>query len=101
MVFYNIHRFHNDKDYWGDPEVFRPERFLDNKHRDRFIPFGFGKRSCMGESLAKAELFMFIVMLLQRLRFEPPKEHPMPDPEADIAGVTRSPQPFHISIKAR
>jgi len=35
-----------EKDYWGDPECFRPERFLDAngsliKH-ERLIPFGIG-----------------------------------------------------------
>jgi methyl farnesoate epoxidase/farnesoate epoxidase len=36
-----------DRKHWGDPEVFRPERFL-NEHGgivqdDWFVPFGFGK----------------------------------------------------------
>jgi len=38
---------HMDKDYWGDPETFRPERFINekgefvaNKH---VVHFGFGK----------------------------------------------------------
>jgi methyl farnesoate epoxidase/farnesoate epoxidase len=36
-----------DKKYWGDPEAFRPERFLDSNGKfvkpERVIPFGFGK----------------------------------------------------------
>lgn len=36
-----------DKDLWGDPEVFRPERFLDEsgqlKKKDWSLPFGAGK----------------------------------------------------------
>ncbi len=71
-VFYNIYYFHNDPEYWGDPEKFRPERFLEQvdgttklvKH-ERLVPFGFGRRICMGESLAKAELFLFTVLLIQ------------------------------------
>jgi len=36
-----------DRKHWGDPEVFRPDRFL-NEHGgilqdDWFVPFGFGK----------------------------------------------------------
>lgn len=38
---------HHDKAYWKDPEVFRPERFIDDKgmliHHDNLIPFGLGK----------------------------------------------------------
>lgn len=36
-----------DKEHWGDPETFRPERFLDTKGNiiqdDWLIPFGLGK----------------------------------------------------------
>ena len=39
-----------DKDYWIDPEQFRPERFIapDGSfvNDERVAIFGFGKRSC-------------------------------------------------------
>ena len=54
--------------YWGDGEVFRPERFLDPtgycKKDDHLIPFSIDKRQCLGETLAKAELFLFFTGLL-------------------------------------
>jgi cytochrome P450 len=65
MFTYNIHKFHMDPDHWESPEVFNPDRFLQNDTNEQFIPFGFGKRMCMGESLAKSELFIFAVLLLQ------------------------------------
>ncbi len=74
-VNYSIYNIHTDRDYWGDPEVFRPERFLENDGKkqkavrpERLVPFGFGKRVCMGQLLAKAELFMFTVFLIQARR---------------------------------
>merc|ERR1711976_245439 len=38
--------------YWGDGEVFRPERFLNEKGEvikdEHLIPFSIGKRQCLG-----------------------------------------------------
>jgi cytochrome P450 len=46
-VIVNVWSFHNDPDFWGDPEVFRPERFLDEKgqllKKDYSLPFGAGQ----------------------------------------------------------
>jgi len=43
----NMWSFHNDPNFWGDPEVFRPERFLDEKghllKKDYSLPFGAGQ----------------------------------------------------------
>jgi cytochrome P450 len=46
VVIVNVWSFHNDPDFWGDPEVFRPERLLDEKgqllEKDYTLPFGAG-----------------------------------------------------------
>jgi hypothetical protein len=45
-VFVNMWSFHNDIGFWGDPEKFRPERFLDEKGqllKDYSLPFGAGQ----------------------------------------------------------
>ncbi|XP_023243956.1 cytochrome P450 2J6-like [Centruroides sculpturatus] len=44
IVIANIWSVHNDKDYWKDPEIFRPERFLDATGKkvirhELYIPF--------------------------------------------------------------
>ena len=105
-IFYNLYKFHFDKDYWGDPETCRPERFLsENKkatvRKDYFNPFGMGKRSCLGESLAKAELLIFTAMILKELKISLPKEHPKPDVENAVAGITRTAKPFFIHLSLR
>ncbi|KAM9318765.1 uncharacterized protein KZ484_023070 [Pholidichthys leucotaenia] len=62
----------NEKD-WTDPSSFNPQHFLDQngnfKKNPALIPFSAGKRSCVGESLARMELFIFIVSLLQDFTF--------------------------------
>lgn len=63
---------HFDQDYWGDPEVFRPERFiLDGKFKsnERILPFGYGKRRCVGESLARVQNFLLFANLMKNFRF--------------------------------
>jgi len=46
-VILNLWSFHNDPNFWGDPEVFRPERFLDEKgqllKKDYSMPFSAGQ----------------------------------------------------------
>ena len=53
---------HHDKRFWGDPENFRPERFINEdgkfQKNDALIPFSLGKRQCLGELLARDELFL-------------------------------------------
>ncbi|EPB71359.1 hypothetical protein ANCCEY_09544 [Ancylostoma ceylanicum] len=42
---------HRDPNYWDDPEVFRPERFIESelKHPYAYIPFSAGSRNCIGK----------------------------------------------------
>jgi hypothetical protein len=55
----------------------------------------------MGESLAKAELFLFTAILIKNVIIEKPESNPIPDPKNDVAGFTRSPKPFHVKIQRR
>lgn len=45
-MLYSIYSVHMDKEHWGDPEDFRPERFLSAEgkiiHDDRILTFGLG-----------------------------------------------------------
>uniref|UniRef100_A0A8C8Z5D2 Cytochrome P450 1A n=1 Tax=Prolemur simus TaxID=1328070 RepID=A0A8C8Z5D2_PROSS len=60
---------------WGDPFEFRPERFLTpdgiiNKAlSEKVILFGLGKRKCIGETIGRLEVFLFLATLLQQVEF--------------------------------
>lgn len=43
---------HRDPRYWDNPEVFNPDRFIDQelKHPYCYIPFSAGSRNCIGKS---------------------------------------------------
>ena len=47
MILPNLDSLMMDEDIWGDPEVFRPERFLNSDGKlsvpTEFIPFFLGK----------------------------------------------------------
>lgn len=65
-----------DKTQWKTPYEFNPHHFLDKDGKfvrhDAFMPFSAGRRACAGESLAKMELFLLFVGLLQAFTFYPP-----------------------------
>ncbi|TRZ04014.1 hypothetical protein DNTS_031183 [Danionella cerebrum] len=65
-----------------------------------FLPFGAGPRVCVGESLARIELFLFTARLLQRFRFSKVAGKPLPDLSGRL-GVVLQPEKFSVSIIPR
>lgn len=105
IMLVSLYSLNMDADYWGDPMNFRPERFLDAngqlvQHIDQFLPFGSGKRRCMGENLAKSTLFLFFTTFLHSFEFFVPNGHPMASIEG-YDGITLSPKPFKLVLKPR
>uniref|UniRef100_A0A3Q1K977 Cytochrome P450, family 2, subfamily AD, polypeptide 2 n=1 Tax=Anabas testudineus TaxID=64144 RepID=A0A3Q1K977_ANATE len=87
-----------DKNEWETPDAFNPEHFLDSKgqfrRREAFLPFSAGKRVCLGEHLARMELFLFFTSLLQRFTICPvPGEMPSLN---GVLGFNNSPEEFRI-----
>ena len=99
-----LYSLFQDKDHWGDPEVFRPERFLDPEGKlvkdEWMIPFGAGKRACLGEILARSTLFLFFTTLLQEFTFTIPEGDPIPS-KIPLSGITIAPQPFRVKVTKR
>ncbi|XP_033105470.1 cytochrome P450 2C23-like [Anneissia japonica] len=96
----NLKRIHTDPKYWHDPMTFNPARFLDEdgqkvKKLNVFMPFGIGRRACLGESLAKMEMFLFMTNFFQKFKVTIPEGHPQPDFDP-VVGLTMSPKQFKV-----
>uniref|UniRef100_A0A668RX42 Uncharacterized protein n=1 Tax=Oreochromis aureus TaxID=47969 RepID=A0A668RX42_OREAU len=93
----------NDETMWETPNSFNPQHFLDQdgkfRRREAFLPFSAGKRVCLGEQLARMELFLFLTSLLQRFSFSAPAGE-QPSLEFKL-GVTRSPKPYRLCAVPR
>ncbi|XP_077196861.1 cytochrome P450 2F3-like [Paroedura picta] len=89
---------HRDITKFNDPEVFDPTNFLDKKgnfnRSEAFMPFGVGKRVCLGEPLARMEIFLFLTILVQHFILQPV----VPPEEIDLSpisiGLIAIPHPF-------
>ncbi|XP_009577081.1 PREDICTED: cytochrome P450 2J2-like [Fulmarus glacialis] len=91
-----------DKNEWETPDTFNPGHFLKDGQfwkRESFVPFSLGKRACLGEVLARSELFLFFTALLQKFTFQAP-----PDTTLSLQfklGMTLAPQPYKICAVPR
>jgi cytochrome P450 len=65
---------HRIPEFFPDPEAFVPERFTKERKaalpRGAYVPFGGGKRICIGKRFGQTEVKLVATMLLQRLRLD-------------------------------
>ncbi|XP_073678981.1 cytochrome P450 2B15-like [Garra rufa] len=104
MIMSNLNAIFSDKKHWKHPNAFNPENFLDENGNfckpESFIVFSLGPRVCLGETLARTELFLYITSLLQRIQFSWPPEPQSIDMDG-IMGVVRYPQTYNLVCRSR
>jgi cytochrome P450 len=80
---------HRNPDLWENPNTFDPARFRDaeeqrGRHKFAYLPFGGGRRQCIGKPLALAILVAAVAMACQRFRFSLPLDQEEVQPGAFI-----------------
>ncbi|KAK3090243.1 hypothetical protein FSP39_010320 [Pinctada imbricata] len=95
----NLHSVSYDPKLFPEPDKFDPERFLDKSGKlndtHLIIPFGIGRRVCLGEALARMEVFLFLTTVIQRYQLLPEDTNNLPSLEGKL-GTTYSPFPYKL-----
>ena len=108
-----------DPNLWEQPEQFKPERFINaddgtlSRRPRHFLPFGSGRRMCLGDALAETELQLFFASIMHVFDMEPavspsntssssttaPMDS-LPSLEGNL-GATLTPDQFHVRFTPR
>ena len=97
-----------DAKNFPNPNKFQPERYLDVdeatkemkfKPNPKVIPFGTGKRRCLGELLARVTLYKFTTAIIQKYEIVSGQDEPIL--EDAIPGFARIPVPYKLIFKPR
>ena len=79
LVLVSPFTIHRNPRYWPDPDRFDPDRFLPERTAEhlkgQYIPFGMGKRACVGKQMAMLEMKTIVATLVRSLRFDLPAGH--------------------------
>ncbi|KAJ0001975.1 hypothetical protein NQD34_001771 [Periophthalmus magnuspinnatus] len=105
-VFINQWQINHDPELWKDPSTFNPERFLNSEgtevnkvEGEKVVAFGLGRRRCIGEVIARNEVFLFLAILIQNFHF-----HKIPDQILDMTpeyGLTMKHKRCHLQATIR
>uniref|UniRef100_G3NEC9 Cytochrome P450, family 2, subfamily X, polypeptide 9 n=1 Tax=Gasterosteus aculeatus aculeatus TaxID=481459 RepID=G3NEC9_GASAC len=104
LIIPNLTSVLNEEGQWKFPNEFNPENFLNDQGEfvkpEAFMPFSAGPRMCLGEGLARMELFLFTVTLLRKFKFIWPEDAGEPD-FTPVYGVTLTPKPYRMKVQLR
>lgn len=103
IIMPSLYSANMDPNHWADPYMFKPERFIDFKGKliknEVLMPFSVGPRVCLGEPLARMELFLVFSYMLQRFTFERENANVKHSMEVKQNQVTRAPLPYKLRVK--
>lgn len=106
-IFFNFYSLHHNPKYWNKPEEFRPERFLEedrelldtilhsetffkNPKAYKFVPYGQGRRRCVGYGLGRIVLWLKAAAWIHAFKWESANGQPL-DLDTTTLGITLFP----------
>jgi cytochrome P450 len=100
IVMVSTYAMHRRADLYPEPEAFRPERFLEGEPpgRHAYLPFGAGRRICLGSAFAMLEAAVILATMIQRVRLEPVDEAPAVE---DTLVTLRPRDPVRMTVTTR
>uniref|UniRef100_A0A672IQ27 Uncharacterized protein n=1 Tax=Salarias fasciatus TaxID=181472 RepID=A0A672IQ27_SALFA len=105
IIFPLLHSVLKEENRWATPWSFNPQHFLDQngnfKKNPAFLPFSAGKRACVGESLARMEIFLFMVSLLQTFTFSTSEGPDSIDLNPEYSSFANLPRTYLITATPR
>nr|XP_031544082.1 steroid 21-hydroxylase isoform X8 [Vicugna pacos] len=101
VVIPNLQGAHLDETVWEQPHEFRPDRFLGPGANPCVLAFGCGARVCLGEPLARLELFVVLVHLLRAFTLLPPAGALPSLQPYPYCGLNLKMQPFQVRLQPR
>lgn len=117
QVMFNLYAVNHNPKYWKKPEEFRPERFLEEekgltkyflnaelsrKDMDsyKFIPFGVGKRMCVGYGLGRIIMVLKAATHLHCFDWSSADGSKL-DLDTEYFGITLCTKPFELKATPR
>lgn len=101
LIFLNNYDLNMSPALWDEPEKFEPKRFLSNGKLlkpDHFIPFGMGRRSCMGYKLVQMLSFAIVGNLCKEFDISPLEGQEVIVPVGSLA-MTENPYQFAFDLR--
>lgn len=104
----HVHPFlqaiHMDPNLWDEPTKFKPTRFINSQgictKPDYFLPFGAGRRMCLGDVLARMELHLFFASIMHTFDLRLPEGTELPSLQGHN-GITLFPAAYEACFVPR
>lgn len=104
VIISNMTAILNDPTYFQNPHAFNPDRFISPEGKltgcEPVAAFCVGRRVCLGEALARMELFLFLTSILQNFDIELPVGVIEPNMEGTL-GITFLPSNDPLVLRSR